>query len=344
MIGGALKTQPDMRLAGDSRAQRVGDSRLAYAGFAGQQHNLALALLRAPPVPQQQTDLLLAPDHRGQVRAPFGVETALRLARSSAHQARTGSSKTLQFVRAAVGVFECAARKIARGLRDHDAARFGESLQPGGEVERVADCRLLARRALADQIADHDQPGGDADARRQRPRRRGLQLADRRRDVEPGAHRPLGILLMRPRIAEEDQHAVAHELGDKAVIAGGDAGAGILVEADHLAHVLGIEPGGNRRRARQVAEHHRQLPSLGIPLLSWHDRFSQSTQTMLRALDGHGHPASGLISSRHASPPSSDSCRRPDATAARRCGRSGRFPGSASAPCPCRRGTRCSSP
>ncbi len=39
------------------------------------------------------------------------------------------------------------------------------ALQPGGEVRRFADDRLLLRRALADQVADHDQAGGNPDAR-----------------------------------------------------------------------------------------------------------------------------------------------------------------------------------
>jgi len=38
-------------------------------------------------------------------------------------------------------------------------------LQPGGEVRRFTDNRLLLSRTLADQIADDHQPGGDPDAR-----------------------------------------------------------------------------------------------------------------------------------------------------------------------------------
>jgi hypothetical protein len=38
-------------------------------------------------------------------------------------------------------------------------------LQPRREVGRLANDRLLLGRALADQIADNYQSGGDADAR-----------------------------------------------------------------------------------------------------------------------------------------------------------------------------------
>ena len=44
-----------------------------------------------------------------------------------------------------------------------------------------------------------------------------LQLADGRGDCQPRPHRPLGLVLMRPRPAEIGQHAVAHELGDVAL-------------------------------------------------------------------------------------------------------------------------------
>jgi hypothetical protein len=65
----------------------------------------------------------------------------------------------------------------------------------------LADHRLLLRRALADQIADHDQPGGDADADGERLLSPGLQARHRRGYFQPRPHRPLGVVLMRPRIA-----------------------------------------------------------------------------------------------------------------------------------------------
>ena len=67
---------------------------------------------------------------------------------------------------------------------------------------------------------------------------------------------------MRSRVAEIDQHAVAHVFGDKAIEPGDDLGDGAVIRADDLAQILGIEPRGERRRADQIAEHHRQLPPL----------------------------------------------------------------------------------
>jgi len=38
----------------------------------------------------------------------------------------------------------------------------GQSLQPGSEVRHLADHPALLRGTNADQIANHDQPAGDA--------------------------------------------------------------------------------------------------------------------------------------------------------------------------------------
>ena len=73
----------------------------------------------------------------------------------------------------------------------------GRGLQAGGQVGRLARDRLLARRALADKAADHDQPGGDPDARRQGLARRRRQATDGLDGREPGPHRPLGLVLVR---------------------------------------------------------------------------------------------------------------------------------------------------
>src|SRR6516164_7225081 len=59
---------------------------------------------------------------------------------------------------------EQVADQAAGGAGEDDLPGFRQSLQACGEVWGLADHRLLLRRALADQIADDDKPGGDADA------------------------------------------------------------------------------------------------------------------------------------------------------------------------------------
>ena len=126
-----------------------------------------------------------------------------------------GSAKPASACGPEIGEIEQPADLPARRFGDDERVRHGERLQPGGEVRGLADDPALLRRALADQIADHGEPGGDAEPHAQILSRR--QSADRLDHRQPGAHRPLGIVLMRLRIAEIDQHPVAHVLGDKAV-------------------------------------------------------------------------------------------------------------------------------
>ena len=85
----------------------------------------------------------------------------------------------------------------------------------------------------------------------------------RRDQPEPGPDRALGRVLVRRGPAEIGQHAVAQELGDVAVEAGDPARHRVLEGAQQAAHLLGVEPAAQRRRADEVDEHHRELAPLG---------------------------------------------------------------------------------
>ena len=87
---------------------------------------------------------------------------------------------------------------------------------------------------------------------------------DRVDDGEAGAHRPLGVVLMRLWVAEIDQHPIAHILGDEPGERGDRVGDAAVIGADHLAQILRIEACRQRGRADQIAEHHGQLPPLGL--------------------------------------------------------------------------------
>src|SRR5260370_757585 len=73
---------------------------------------------------------------------------------------------------------------------------------------------------------------------------------------------PLGIVLMRSRVAKIGEHPVTHVLGYKAIEPGDDPGDGAVIHADDFVQILGIEPCRELGRADQIAEHHRQLPAL----------------------------------------------------------------------------------
>ncbi len=177
---------------------------------------------------------------------------------------RERRGEALKMLRTEIGEIEQTAHQPAGRLADDHVARSRDRLEPCGEVGRLADHRLLLRCTLADQIADHDEPGRDADPGGECLAGRCRQPADRLNKRQPRAHGPLPLVLMRPRIAEIGQHAVAHELGDEALEACYHPGAGVLIRAQHLAHVLRIDPRRERGRSDQIDEHHRQLPPLGF--------------------------------------------------------------------------------
>ena len=82
-------------------------------------------------------------------------------------------------------------------------------------------------------------------------------------DAEAGVDGARRVVFVRRRIAEVDQHSIAHVACDKAVIARDEIAHQLLEAQDQSAQVLGVESLRHRGRADDVAEHHRQLSALG---------------------------------------------------------------------------------
>ena len=68
-------------------------------------------------------------------------------------------------------------------------------------------------------------------------------------------HGAFGVMLMGLRIAKIGEHPVAHIFGDETAGLRDEIGAAVVVGANDLTHVLGVEPGRQRRRADEVTEH-----------------------------------------------------------------------------------------
>ena len=98
-----------------------------------------------------------------------GVEAALGGPLAEGAPSPHGLAETLDHMRAEVGQLEQAADEPAGALGNHHRVGLGQRLQAGGQVRGLADDGLLARRALADQLADHDLAGGDPDPGRESP-------------------------------------------------------------------------------------------------------------------------------------------------------------------------------
>jgi hypothetical protein len=90
-----------------------------------------------------------------------------------------------------------------------------------------------------------------------------LEVAQRLHQREPGAHRSLGVVLVRHREAECRQRAVALQLNDVALVPGlDDLAARGAVAAHELAIRLGLQASGELGGADDVAEHDREPPQL----------------------------------------------------------------------------------
>ena len=146
------------------------------------------------------------------------------------------------------------AHQVPRGAADHDLARRGRGLEPGGDVDGVADDDRLTRPAGA----DHDGSGIDPRSRLECH----AALAPQG-DIEPiervahlcgGSHGAQAILLVDHGYPEHGHHRVADVLLDRSTVAFDDLAHAREVAAHHVPQRLRVEPLAERSRARHVGE------------------------------------------------------------------------------------------
>jgi hypothetical protein len=140
----------------------------------------------------------------------------------------------------------------------NDRTRLGQTLRSRRDVRYVAEylaCRI-----------DHHRPSVDSDTRGKRglagTRVFAVQLGEPALNSQRRPHRPLGIVLLRQRVAEQRHQPVAELLGNMAAHFRHRRGCGIEIGADEVAPLLGIEPRRNAGRIHQIAEHRRDMPAL----------------------------------------------------------------------------------
>jgi hypothetical protein len=80
---------------------------------------------------------------------------------------------------------------------------------------------------------------------------------------ERRAHGALGVVLLRPRIAEERHEPIAESLEDMPAVRRHRLGRRIEIDADQVAQVLGVELRSKGRRADEIAEHEGDRAALG---------------------------------------------------------------------------------
>ena len=264
----AVAPRDDVRPLVERGAELGHEPALADPGLADDRDELHGRLaLGAEERLEQERALVLAADEWA-VRGGFRLADAAPCADNAPHRDRLGLPLCLHRV-------EC-----LEGDR-----RFGRAHGRLVDEHRTdGSCRLQTRGGV------HDVPGHDALAsfrasaesddrlaRRHGRANRELeplvaQLLDRLQDPEPGAHGPLGVVLVRDRRAEDRHHRVADELLDRSAEAldvGLDA---LVVGTERRSDVLGIGAVGTIREADEVDEEDRY----DLPLLADGGGFRQT--------------------------------------------------------------------
>src|SRR5215469_1472623 len=119
--------------------QYGGNARFAEAGFARDQHDLALPRLGARPTARQQVDLLIAANQPAQGGPTQRLEPAHYGARTQHLPGWHRLGDALHLDGAEIAIFEKISDQPARARSYEDRVWFCQSLQTGGKVRRFAD-------------------------------------------------------------------------------------------------------------------------------------------------------------------------------------------------------------
>ena len=261
----ALIAQHHQRFAADMFAHRRQDARFADAGLARQRHDLALPGLCQPPTVHQDSHFVLAADKGGHGFGARRLESRDALDFPQHRPGRYRRFEALELMQSEALQLESPAQEPSCRLGDDDRVGLGEGLQPGRQVRRVSDDAAFTGITFADQLADDDEAGGDADSQPQVDSALAAELTHRRQQRDRGPHCAFGVIFMGARITEIDRCAVAKPSRDVAVEAY-DRGRYRALERTHqVGHIFRLKLRRQRRRIDEIAEHDGQLaPVCGI--------------------------------------------------------------------------------
>ena len=238
-------------------AKHLREPRLADAGLAHDQHDLALAARREVQPLAQHAPLFLAADERRGVLP--GVQALPECAGDADQLERLREAP--QHLPAALLDLEQARHEPQRRARDEHLAGVRCALDARGDSRRLAVREHLGVTRHA-HLGEHDGTGVHAHAQLD------AGIARRRRidQLERRTHGALRIVALRLRPAEVREQAVAEMLRHVAGVPR-DHGARRRAEgAHHLLQLLGIHARSELDRADDVAEQDRQLTPLAVSL------------------------------------------------------------------------------
>ena len=172
------------------------------------------------------------------------------------------------------------------GGTDHDASRLSGTLQTRSRVHRVAGEHPVARAARPFLVHEHLARLHADPHRELRPALRGepaVQLGEDRLHLDRRADGALGVVLVRPRHAEDGQDGVAHELLEEPLVATDLLGQSVERPADDGLDHLRILAFRERRRPDEVGEEGGRVLPLLATRLRLDDR-ARAVQAELRVV------------------------------------------------------------
>ena len=218
---------------------------LAQTRLPHDRDDLAVTGGRPLPGPEQRVELRLTADKTGQAPLGQGFEPALPLTGGDGLVGHDRLRLALQRERANRLPPEGLARRPVRGLAGQDTTGRRRRFEPGGQVDRVPQRRVLDRGAFAhasgqDETAVHPDPHPElgAESALHVLRVAGEVLLDRQRGMDG----PDGVVLFSQRRPEERHHPVARERIDPAPVTLHLPGEQSEAPVHHLVDDLRIEP------------------------------------------------------------------------------------------------------
>jgi hypothetical protein len=245
-----------------ARTDCGGEARLADAGLAGDGDERSSPARERLERGLDLAELPLAPDQRKPLRSCGRVLPR----RPRAHEPPRDDRLELPFQRQLAHrlELEVVAGEAVREIADVRLAARRRRLQSLGEDHRIAEDGVVHPNGAPHHACDR-VAGVDADVEREVVAPRAEVAADALElslHLEGDVQRPLGVVLVTDRRAEERQERIAREFLDVALVATDDVREGRDERIDHLEQLLGIELVREGREAGDVREQRRDQPSL----------------------------------------------------------------------------------
>ena len=192
---------------------------------------------------------IAADERRFEPRRAEGAHPARRDAKRAPQLYRLGLA--LQLVLADLLVGDRRLRRASRCFADEHLAGLRGGLDARCGVDEVAGDHSLALGSQSDRGLSCEDPGSRAETMRADfvpERRHGCS------QIEPGTHRPLGIVLAGDRRSPDGHDSVADELLDGPAVAIDDRPCRLEVAREQIPHLFGVAVLRHRREADEIRE------------------------------------------------------------------------------------------